>query len=137
MVMTSELQIELDVDLAYEREEGSTRLTPEIENAVYRMVQEALTNVAKHAATDRAAVAVHESAGRIDIEIRDEGAGFDPGGSSGGFGLIGMRERADLVDGTVTVRSTPGRGTTVSIVVPAKHLRRGPPIREPVGSPHP
>ena len=122
MASTTGLNVELDVDLASEREESPTRLIPEIENAIYRLVQETLTNVAKHAATDRAAVSVRESNGSIDIEVRDRGLGFDLGEATGGFGLIGMRERADLVDGTLAVASTPGEGTTVTIAVPAKHL---------------
>jgi signal transduction histidine kinase len=65
---------------------------------------------------------VRERNGSIDIEVRDRGLGFDRGEATGGFGLIGMRERADLVDGTLAVTSTPGEGTTVTIAVPAKHL---------------
>jgi signal transduction histidine kinase len=119
---TSRLQIELDIDLAYEREDEPTRLIPEIENAIYRSVQETLTNVAKHALTDRASVSMREGGGTVRIEVRDEGVGFDPDAVSGGFGLIGMRERAELVDGKLTVSSEPGAGTTVSLVVPAVHV---------------
>jgi signal transduction histidine kinase len=119
---TTGLKVELDVDLASERGESAGRLIPEIENAIYRLVQETLTNVSKHAATDRAAVSVRESNGSIDVEVRDNGIGFDPDAGTGGFGLIGMRERADLVDGRLGVVSTPGEGTTVTVVVPAKHL---------------
>jgi signal transduction histidine kinase len=119
---TNGLHVELDMDLASERGESRTRLTPEIENAIYRLVQETLTNVSKHAGTDRATVSVRESNGNIDIEVRDEGLGFDLDAGSGGFGFIGMRERADLVDGKLGVVSAPGDGTTVTVVVPAKHL---------------
>src|SRR3954470_9449838 len=137
MAATAGLQVELDLDTAYEQEDGRTRWTPDIESAIYRLVQEALTNVAKHGVTGRAAVSVHESRGCIEVEIRDDGAGFDPDDSSGGFGLIGMRERAELVDGKINVRSAPGEGTTVSITVPAKHLSAGVTPTEPVGSRNP
>jgi signal transduction histidine kinase len=136
MAATSRLQVDLDIDLAYEREDDPTRLVPEIENAIYRMVQETLTNVAKHALTDRASVSVREAGDTVQIEVRDEGVGFDLDGTSGGFGLIGMRERAELVDGKLNVHSKPGAGTTVSIVVPARHPRGGPPAREALGT-HP
>src|SRR3954454_149565 len=137
MAATAGLQVELDLDTTYEREDGRARWTPDIESAIYRLVQEALTNVAKHGVTGRAAVSVHESRGCIEVEIRDDGAGFDPDDSSGGFGLIGMRERAELVDGKINVRSAPGEGTTVSIMVPAKHLSAGITPTEPVGSRNP
>jgi signal transduction histidine kinase len=134
LASTAGMTVELKVDLAFEREEAPTRLTPEIENAIYRLVQETLTNVIKHALTDRAAVSVLESNGSVAVEVRDFGVGFDLDEITGGFGLIGMRERAELVDGKLAVASTPGEGTTVSIVLPARHLGEGPSLRDPVGS---
>jgi signal transduction histidine kinase len=119
------LRVELDVDLAGAGEEATTRLLPEIENAIYRLVQETLTNVSKHALTDHAAVSVREANGSVVVEVRDEGTGFDLDERVGGFGLIGMRERAELVDGKLTVESTRGEGTTITVVVPAKHIRDG------------
>jgi len=131
MAATGGLRVELDIDLAYEREEEPTRLVPEVENAIYRLVQETLTNIAKHALTERAAVTVRESGETVAIEVRDEGVGFDPHGTSGGFGLIGMRERVELVDGKLSVMSKPGEGTTVSVVMPARHVTAA---RDRVGS---
>jgi signal transduction histidine kinase len=122
MASTTGLTVALDVDLAFEREESTTRLTPEIENAVYRLVQETLTNASKHAHAERASVSVRESNGSVTVEVRDEGVGFELDEIPRGFGLIGMRERAELVDGELAVASTPGEGTTVSIVIPARHL---------------
>jgi signal transduction histidine kinase len=122
MASTAGLTVELDVDLAFEREESPTRLTPEIENAIYRLVQETLTNASKHAGAGRATVSVRETNGSVRVEVRDEGAGFDIDEITHGFGLIGMTERADLVDGRLAVDSIPGEGTTVTIVVPAKHV---------------
>jgi signal transduction histidine kinase len=119
---TTGLRVELEVDLESARGNSRTRLTPEIENAIYRLVQETLTNVAKHAQTERAVVSVREANGSVVIEVRDRGVGFDLATGTGGFGFIGMRERAQLVDGELAVASNPGEGTTVTIVVPAKHL---------------
>jgi signal transduction histidine kinase len=119
---TTGLRVELEVDLESARGNSRTRLTPEIENAIYRLVQETLTNVAKHAQTERAVVSVREANGSVVIEVRDRGVGFDLATGTGGFGFIGMRERAELVDGELAVASNPGEGTTVTIVVPAKHL---------------
>jgi signal transduction histidine kinase len=130
---TTGLRVELDVDLAGAGEESTTRLLPQIENAIYRLVQETLTNVSKHAVTDYAAVSVREANGSVVVEVRDEGTGFDLDESVGGFGLIGMRERADLVDGKLTVASTRGEGTTVTVVVPAKHIGDGAPVRDSEG----
>jgi signal transduction histidine kinase len=126
MTSTTGVKVELEVDLAFDREESPTRLIPEIETAIYRLVQETLTNVSKHALTERATVSVRESNGNVAIEVRDEGVGFDVDGVTAGFGLVGMRERAELVDGKVAVASAPGGGTTVSVVVPARHLGDGP-----------
>jgi signal transduction histidine kinase len=135
MASTNSLTVELDVELASESGKPPTRLTPEIEDAIYRLVQETLNNVAKHADTDRAVVSVRESGGSVAIEIRDDGIGFELETVAGGFGLIGMRERAELVEGKLAVASAPGEGTTVSIVVPAKHVGDdAAPVRDSLGS---
>ncbi|MEA2421738.1 MAG: hypothetical protein QOF55_837, partial [Thermoleophilaceae bacterium] len=131
MASTTGLAVELDVDLAFGREEAPTRLVPEIEDAIYRLVQETLTNVSKHAQAKRAVVSVRESNSSIAVEVRDDGVGFDlEETTGGGFGFIGMRERAGLVDGSFAVASTPGDGTTVKIVVPATHIGDGAPVRD-------
>jgi signal transduction histidine kinase len=129
MAGTVGLNVELDIDLAYERDETPTRLLPEIENALYRLVQETLTNVFKHAMTQEATVTVREGGGRVEVEVRDRGVGFNPSDGTAGFGLIGMRERVELVDGKLAIASEPGAGTTLSVVVPARHLDGRPPAR--------
>jgi signal transduction histidine kinase len=135
MAYTNGLKVELDVELVPESGNSPIRLIPEIEDAIYRLVQETLNNVSKHAETNRAVVSVRESGGSVAIEVRDEGIGFELDGTSGGFGLIGMRERAELVEGKLAVSSAPGEGTTVSVVVPAKHVGDdAPPVREDLGS---
>jgi len=88
------------------------------ERLVFRLVQEALTNVAKHAGASRVEVGVRQEGGKIEIAVRDDGGGFDPAGSSAGRGLIGMRERIELLGGTIAVTSSPGAGTEIAATVP-------------------
>jgi signal transduction histidine kinase len=118
MIGTTGLEIELFVDLAFESGRVAERHPPAIENALYRLVQEALTNVAKHAGATSVEIAVVEDDGCIDVTVRDDGAGFDPGVAHTGFGLLGMRERVQLVDGELKVETTPGAGTTVRAKLP-------------------
>jgi signal transduction histidine kinase len=92
---------------------------------VYRVVQEALTNVAKHAPGHAVRVAVRLDGDRIAFEVADDGAGFDPGASTGGFGLRGMRERLELAGGELAIRSSPA-GTTVSASLPLSLSRPSP-----------
>jgi signal transduction histidine kinase len=114
----TDLEIALAVNLAYENGDAAHRLAPEVESTLYRLVQEALTNVAKHAAATRVDVDVTEHDGQIVITVRDDGAGFDTGQRSAGFGLMGMRERLALVRGSLTIDSTPGDGTMIRASIP-------------------
>ena len=116
------LTVHATIDLNYEAGGPETaRLTPEIESTAYRLVQEALTNVAKHSLAETATVVLKESGDEVSIEIRDDGHGFDPAASTGGFGLVGMRERVDLVGGEVSIESTLDAGTIVRANLPARH----------------
>jgi signal transduction histidine kinase len=90
------------------------RLSAELETAVYRLVQEALTNVVKHARASRVAIEIVAHDGHVDVAVRDDGAGFDPALPREGFGITGMRERVVLADGTLAIDSGPGEGTTVT-----------------------
>jgi signal transduction histidine kinase len=112
------LSIPLDVRLAYEEGRSDRRHTPELELALYRLVQEALTNVAKHAEASEVRICVTDSDDMVVVEVLDNGRGFDPGAASDGFGLVGMRERVALVGGSLDVRSEPGEGTTVCARIP-------------------
>jgi signal transduction histidine kinase len=89
-----------------------------LETAVYRLVQEALNNVSKHSRAGRAGLRVHESDSHIEIEVSDDGIGFDPNLVREGFGLVGMRERAALLGGKLSVSSDPGSGTRVNAEIP-------------------
>jgi signal transduction histidine kinase len=112
------LSIECAIDLA---RDGPRRLGQELETTVYRLVQEALTNVAKHAHAERARVLVGVAAGSLEVEVTDDGRGFDGDTATEGFGLVGMRERVQLVGGRLAVTPS-GSGTTVRAVIPLSEL---------------
>jgi signal transduction histidine kinase len=116
------LQVEGEIELASEDGGEAGRLEPDMETAVYRVVQEALTNVTKHSGAERVHVAVGETAGRVTVEVRDDGAGFDPGRPAEGFGLAGMRERMGLLGGELSVTSSAG-GTVLRATAPARARR--------------
>jgi signal transduction histidine kinase len=94
------------------------RLSGEVETCLYRIVQEALTNVVKHARARHVSVVLMRKDSGVAAIIEDDGRGFAPGRRSEGLGLVGMRERLALLDGTLTVESAPGTGTTVVAEVP-------------------
>ncbi|MBM3940983.1 MAG: PAS domain S-box protein [SAR202 cluster bacterium] len=99
------------------------RFAPDVETAAYRIVQEALTNVARHAHATGAQVALQQQQGIMAIEVRDDGDGFDverAEASPTNSGLTGMRERASALGGTFDVQSEPGRGTRLTVVLPAE-----------------
>jgi len=92
---------------------------PDIELTVLRGVQEALANVARHAAARTAAVTLSYMEDVLVLDVQDDGQGFTPSGTGGnGFGLTGMRERAESLQGSVSIESLPGEGTTVSMTLP-------------------
>jgi two-component system, NarL family, sensor histidine kinase DevS len=99
----------------------STRLPAEAETALYRIVQEALTNVAKHSGATRVSVVVTKREGNVMAVVEDNGKGFGArGGEGGGLGLVGMKERVGLLDGRLAIESTEGAGTTVVAEVPVR-----------------
>ena len=116
------IAVTADIALDVEAGGGAARLEPELESTVYRFVQEALSNTAKHADTDRAAVQVIEQDGEVFVEVRDQGRGFSPADPRRGFGLLGMRERLQLAGGVLELDSRPGAGTRVSATLPARHV---------------
>jgi signal transduction histidine kinase len=117
---TSGLEVELEIDLGGERGAEPSRLESSVESTVYRLVQEALNNAVKHAGAERVSVAIVEDQASVNVTVRDDGAGFRVDGTHRGFGLLGMRERAELVGGSLRIESAPGRGTTVSARIPAR-----------------
>lgn len=106
--------VELAPDLRIDPE----RLDPELETVVYRLVQEALTNIAKHAAASSAELRIRGEEARLDVLVADDGRGFDPTREYSGFGLTGMRERVELAGGELQIESRPSAGTRVMASLP-------------------
>ena len=96
------------------------RLPAMVETALYRVVQEAMTNVVRHACATRVDVLAQRRGERILVMVEDDGVGFEPGevGRGDHFGLLGIRERAEALGGTLTVESAPGAGATLVVEVP-------------------
>ena len=105
--------VEVDIGLDSER-----RLANDTETAIYRIVQEGLSNAVKHAHAGQVTLRVTQLSDRVQLVIEDDGQGFDPDGGRAGFGLTGMRERALLAGGRLWVRSSDGGPTSVSAVLP-------------------
>ena len=108
------------------------RLTSDTEVVLYRAVQEALTNVARHAKANRVKIRLERKDSAVVALVEDDGSGFDtaaleePGALERGLGLLGMRERASALDGTVTIESRPGHGTRLLIEIPVAEGRAFP-----------
>jgi signal transduction histidine kinase len=96
------------------------RLPGEVETALYRIVQEALTNVVKHAQARRVSILLTRTSGSVKAVIEDDGRGIGNDSTSGGFGLVGMRERLSLLGGRLEIESDPGSGTTIAAEVPLR-----------------
>jgi signal transduction histidine kinase len=98
------------------------RIDPETELVVYRIVQESLRNVAKHAQASTVVISLERVDNKLKVTIKDDGIGFDPmavrRSDTAGMGILGMSERAALVGGTVNIRSQQGSGTTVRVEIP-------------------
>jgi signal transduction histidine kinase len=105
------------------------RLTPDIETTLYRIAQEALTNVAKHAKATKVDIILERGVEQVSLIVEDNGSGFDTNMpvqvGDGGFGLIGMAERGAVVEGTVGIESSPGIGTTIFVRIPAPRVANG------------
>jgi signal transduction histidine kinase len=104
----TDMQVEIEAQL------GEERLPSEVETTLYRIVQEALTNIVKHAEAARVSILLVRRPTTATVVIEDDGRGFDPEEvRADGLGLIGMRERVELHEGRLTIESTPGSGTTL------------------------
>jgi signal transduction histidine kinase len=117
---TSGLIVESEIEIAHAPGGAPARLDPELEIAVYRLVQESLTNAVKHARAETVTVRLRQEKATIVVTVSDDGSGFDTRRADGGFGLIGMQERVELVGGRLAIDSTPGQGTTVRAELPAQ-----------------
>lgn len=113
----------MDMLVTFEVTGTQKRLDSLTETVLFRVAQEALTNVTRHAETDQANLRLDYASDEITLGVMDAGKGFDPNEptrSSQGWGLVGMRERVASVGGQLNLYSAPGRGTTVEVVIPLK-----------------
>ncbi len=119
-VKASEFERRLGIPCRFAANDEELRLPPESSNALFRVFQEAMTNVTKHAAATRVDVELFATEGEVTLEVRDDGRGFDGAAlaKSGSFGVRGMRERIERLGGWIEVASIPGKGTTVMVGIP-------------------
>jgi signal transduction histidine kinase len=116
----------------------TTRLSPDVELAAYRIVQEATTNVARHARATRCRVGLRREGSHLVLEIEDDGRGFDVSALEGpagrhGLGLLGIRERTNQLKGSQHIDSGPGRGTRVRVNLPVDSVKSARSDRSPAG----
>ncbi len=116
------------IHVSFEASMADGAVPPEAAVHLYRIVQEALSNVARHSGSPEARVRLKEEGGCLSLEIEDCGRGFEGPARSRrdspeGLGLMGMRERAEHLNGTLAIRSAPGAGTTVSVRIPRRELK--------------
>lgn len=114
----------LPVDIEFSEPAGALRLPGRVEVCLYRVTQEALSNVVRHAGATRASVVVIRHAGSVALLVEDNGRGFDLESTiargDGRMGMTGMRERVSLLGGDLAIESGPGRGTTIRVRIPAE-----------------
>lgn len=114
----------LGIAVRCEFSEPQWHLPAQVETALFRVVQEAITNIARHAEAETVLIQCARREGFLTIEIEDDGKGFDPSALGGavaagrGLGLLGIRERVELLGGTVEIESGPGQGTRIALTVP-------------------
>ena len=107
------------VHVEFVKAEGLERMDAKMEEAIYRITQEALTNIAKHSQSKRVRVELGRCGDRVHLEVRDWGVGFTPSDRpKGTLGLKGMTERARIVGGTCSIESAPGTGTRIVVDLP-------------------
>ncbi len=114
-------------DLYLDLEEDLPLFDSEAESAIYRIFQECLNNMAKHSRCRRGCVSMRKAREWLVLTIKDDGRGFDSGGTSrpeGSYGLLGMRERVEYLKGELSIDSEPGRGTSIRVRLPLRSIRR-------------
>jgi signal transduction histidine kinase len=112
----SSIRAGLSVDCVVDVDEAE--LDGELESTVYRIIQEALTNVERHARAENVRIVVRLRDGSVELTVVDDGVGFDPDRDPNGFGMRGMRERVALIGGSIEIAAAPGSGTMIEAVVP-------------------
>jgi signal transduction histidine kinase len=110
--LTADGELEVEIEI-----EPHVRLAPDEQIEVFRIVQEGLGNVRRHAGARRAELLIGERGGRRIVRVHDDGVGFDGGEAPAGQGLRNMRRRAESIEGGFSLRSRPGRGTSLEVVL--------------------
>ena len=117
--LTETFREQTGIALAFQSMLPAERLSPEVETALYRIVQESLTNIVKHARAGTVSITLGRKKDAVTVVVEDDGVGFEPARTrEEGLGLIGMRERVALVGGRLIIESRPGAGTTFVVEVP-------------------
>ena len=117
--LTETFGAQTGIGIRFESSLADERLPPEVETALFRIIQESLTNIVKHSRARNISIVLARKPGAVVAVIEDDGQGFDPGSvREGGFGLEGMRERVGLLDGRLQIESAEGAGTTLIAEVP-------------------
>ncbi len=124
-IRTRGIDVDLKLDLDWESGRVATRHEDGVETALYRITQEAMTNGLKHSGAEVLEVEVSEGDGRVTVRVHDDGQGFDPSKAPDGFGLVGMRERVELLGGSLAIEAAPDAGTTVIARLPARRRAGG------------
>ena len=114
----STVEKQLGIRVSYDRSGVAAPIDATVGIHVYRVLQEALSNVARHSGSDHAAVRLRINPGRLELEIEDHGKGLTPNVGRQGLGLVAMRERAEIVKGTLEITRPPAGGTLVRLTVP-------------------
>ncbi len=122
---TTGIRVSANVDHVFGN--GDARLSPDLESTVYRLVQEALNNVIKHADATDVRISMAEHGDALELIVQDDGRGFDVEQAPQRFGLIGMRERVLLAGGNLEIESEPGRGTRLTATLPLEYADGGEP----------
>jgi signal transduction histidine kinase len=124
-VESPELEVQTWIELAFEEGRVEAGQDEELKTAVYRIVQEALSNAIRHAHPSRVAINVVDDGSGVRIAVRDDGRGFDPTVARGGFGLKRIRERVELFGGSLEITSAVDRGTEVRAAIPMSFRATG------------
>jgi two-component system sensor histidine kinase UhpB len=118
LVEDSQQRLHLDVTLTIENIEQECSFPRAYETALFRIAQESLTNIARHARTQTADILLKRDTQCIHLRISDRGCGYDPSTIHRGSGIVGMRERAELLKGRLLLHTQPGQGTTIEAIFP-------------------
>ncbi len=129
--LTEEKWFSRKIAITFEASGGPRRVDPVIETVLFRVAQEALTNILRHAHADTARLRILFEKEQVTLTVEDQGTGFTPALKGQGFGLAGITERVELINGRVEIDSAPGKGTTITVVAPARLGQVIPPAARP------